>query len=69
MGKDGKSMRSAGLAATIGLVMVAATVIGYAIGHWLDQKFGTYPILTLVFLLLGIVAGFIQMIRIVSQLD
>lgn len=34
-------------------------VIGLAIGYWLDTKvFHTSPVLTLVFLVLGVLAGF-----------
>ncbi len=35
-----------------------ATVIGLALGYWLDGVFGTSPWLTLIFLVLGIIAGF-----------
>jgi ATP synthase protein I len=33
-------------------------VIGLAIGYWLDTKFNTSPWLTLIFLGLGVIAGF-----------
>ena len=39
-----------------------ATFVGYAIGYLLDKAFGTH-FLYLVFLLLGIAAGFVQLIR------
>ena len=35
-----------------------AIVIGLAIGYWLDTRYDTSPLLTLVFLGLGIIAGF-----------
>ncbi len=38
--------------------MVAATLIGLAMGYYLDKWLGTSPWLTLIFLLLGIVSGF-----------
>ena len=38
--------------------MVAATLIGLAMGHYLDKWLDTAPWLTLAFLLLGIVSGF-----------
>lgn len=46
------------MASTIGLSMVFATFIGLAIGYWLDKVFDTSPWLTLIFLVVGIVAGF-----------
>lgn len=33
-------------------------VIGLAIGYWLDKRFETAPVLTLIFLGLGVIAGF-----------
>lgn len=33
-------------------------VIGLGIGYWLDTKFDTSPWLTLIFLGLGVIAGF-----------
>ena len=46
------------MASSVGLAMVLATVIGLAAGYYLDKWLGTSPWLTLVFLVLGIVAGF-----------
>ena len=56
--KDRKLFRVLGALSTVGITLVTATVIGYYIGHWLDWRFGTTPWLTLVFLFLGIAAGF-----------
>lgn len=38
--------------------MAVATFIGWGIGYWLDLQLGTDPWLMLVFLLLGVAAGF-----------
>lgn len=38
--------------------MVAATLIGLAMGYYLDQWLETSPWLTLIFLTFGIIAGF-----------
>jgi ATP synthase protein I len=43
---------------TIGLQLVGSTVVGLAMGYFLDKWLGTDPWLLLLFLLLGIVAGF-----------
>ena len=47
----------------LGLEMGVAVAIGYGVGWWLDRRFGTKPYLTMVFLLLGIAAGFLGLIR------
>ena len=46
------------MASSMGISMVLATVIGLVLGLWLDRLFGTGPWLTLIFLVVGIVAGF-----------
>ncbi len=56
--KDRRLIRVVGVLSTVGIAMVAATVIGLYIGRWLDGYFGTSPWLTAVCLLLGIIAGF-----------
>lgn len=45
------------------MTLVFATVIGLFVGRWLDRKLGSTPWLTVVFLLLGIVAGFRNLFR------
>ena len=48
---------------TVGVALVAATAVGLAIGYGLDRWLGTSPWLTMVFTLLGIVAGFLNLFR------
>jgi ATP synthase protein I len=48
---------------TLGLTLVFATMIGLAIGIYLDKKFNTSPWLTIIFLLIGIAAGFKSLIQ------
>jgi len=56
--QDRRFIRLMGVLSTVGITMVVATVIGYFAGHYLDRIFGTDPWLMIVFLLLGIAAGF-----------
>ncbi len=51
---------------SLAFMLPAATLIGYAIGYLLDRGFGT-TFLKIVFLLLGIAAGFVQLIRRVQR--
>jgi ATP synthase protein I len=46
------------LLSSTGLSMVLAIFIGLAVGVFLDGKLNTHPWLTLIFLGLGIIAGF-----------
>ena len=56
--KDRRFIRLLGTLSTVGITLVAATVIGYFMGVFLDRFFGTKPWLTIVFLVFGIAAGF-----------
>jgi F0F1-type ATP synthase assembly protein I len=47
---------------SLAFMLPAATLVGYAIGYLLDRAFHTH-FLYLVFLVLGIVAGFVQLVR------
>jgi len=62
-----EALKLVGLASTLGLTIVIATFIGLALGLWLDRVFDTSPWLTIIFLLLGIVAGFRNFYRFMSK--
>jgi len=47
---------------SLGIMLPASSLVGYACGYGLDYLFGTH-VLRIVFLLLGTVGGFIQFIR------
>ncbi len=53
-----EAVRLLGVASTVGINFVVSTFIGLAIGYGLDRLFGTSPYLTVIFLILGIIAGF-----------
>ena len=54
---------------TLGLTLVFSTFIGLAIGLGLDKVLHTRPHLMIVFLVLGIVAGFVNLFRSVRRGD
>jgi len=45
------------LLATVPFLLAAPPIIGLLIGRFLDNRFNTTPILTIVFIVLGFVAG------------
>jgi Uncharacterized protein conserved in bacteria len=47
---------------TLAFLLPSTTAVGYVIGYLLDKQFGT-SYLYLVFLLIGIAAGFVQLVR------
>lgn len=48
---------------SVGIEMAIATLVGWGFGTWLDGELGTDPWLMLLFLGLGIAAGFKGLIR------
>jgi len=63
-----KALKLVGLASTLGLTIVIATFIGLlALGLWLDRVFNTSPWLTVIFLIIGIIAGFRNFYRFMSR--
>ena len=52
-----------GIGLRVGIELVAALVVAVAIGYGLDRLFGTKPILTAVFVLLGGAAGVLNVWR------
>jgi ATP synthase protein I len=62
-----KYLRQLADASSIGFQLVFAVFIGLAIGVWLDSKFGTFPYLALVFMIMGVIAGFLNYYRFVRR--
>ena len=56
----------AGEYSALGFVLPSSVFAGYLIGYLLDKQFGTHY-LYLVFLVLGIIAGFIQIFRFLKK--
>lgn len=67
--QDYKWYRKVGPASSVGLVFVISIVLGWAFGSWLDKKLHTDPWMMLIFTLLGVAAGFYEMIKLAIQLS
>jgi ATP synthase protein I len=57
-------LRMIGALSTVGLSFVLAIVLGATAGYWLDQAFGTEPLLFIVFFFLGLIAGALNVYRV-----
>jgi ATP synthase protein I len=66
---DPSAWKALGELSTVGLTLVLATVIGLAGGYYLDKWLGTSPWLTLIGLLFGIAAGFVNLFRSVKRAE
>ena len=69
-GKKGgqKIFRVFGVVGGFGFLMAASVLLGYYVGHFLDQRFGTDPWLMILFLLAGVTFGFIEFFRMTRKL-
>jgi ATP synthase protein I len=56
-------LRELGPLSAIGIYFGVSIALGLAIGFYLDKKLGTAPIFFLIFMILGIVAGFVNLFR------
>lgn len=52
--KSSKDLKQISLLATVPTILVAAPLVGYFIGKWLDTKFDSEP----AFMITGVVLGF-----------
>jgi ATP synthase protein I len=70
MQQDRKKLYKKGLRySAVGLEMGFSVAIGVGIGYGLDRYFHTKPWLTLIFLILGVVAGFRSLFSLMKDID
>ncbi len=70
MGEDRKQLYKRLMRySTVGVEMGLSVAIGVAIGYYLDRYFHSGPWLTLIFLMLGVVAGFRSLFSLMKDFD
>ncbi len=67
--RTGKRVYNALSASSVGLELGLSVIIGLLVGYWLDQKLGTQPWMMLLWLVLGLVAGFRGVVRAIKRAD
>jgi ATP synthase protein I len=58
-----ETFQSIGALSTVGISFVLATILGAWFGYVLDKWFGTGPLFFLIFFVLGIIAGVLNVYR------
>lgn len=66
---DRSPWRQLGFVLGIAFTFPIALLVGYGIGWWLDEKLGTGPLFSLVFLGLGFVAALLGLLRELKRLN
>lgn len=54
---------------TVGIMFVVCVMLGYGIGYYLDKFFHTSPYLMLLFTVLGMIAGFLELYKVVKVIN
>src|SRR3989338_10178870 len=60
-------IRNVGILITIPMVFAAGPIVGFLIGYWLDQKFGSDPWGKTILSLLGFVASIRQVVELIKD--
>lgn len=60
-------MKDIGVFLTIPFVLAVPPILGFYLGQWIDEHSGTSPIFMYVMIILGIVAGFREVFRIIQR--
>jgi len=68
-GEKGKDLRQLALLSVIPAMLVVAPFVGFFIGSWADEKFGTEPFLTILGLILGFAAAGKEIYRVVKRVS
>lgn len=71
----GELIRFLGVASTVGINLVISTIIGFALGYYVLDNYifaellslNTFPWFTIIFLILGIAAGFKYLFRVARR--
>lgn len=66
---DYKVLRDLGRVSVVGITLFVCTVIGYIIGNFLDKVFHTQPYLMIIFVTLGIIAGFLELWQVAKKVS
>ena len=56
-------------ASTVGIYLVVSMFVGLAIGYGLDKLLNTFPYLSIIFFIFGIIAGFREVFRIAKKAE
>ena len=66
-GKKENEELKIGIFVTIPFVLATPPILGWFIGQWLDKKLATEPYLMYILVILGFVAGFRELYRIIKR--
>lgn len=66
--RDKKGKKEEILLSSVGLMFPASIIVGLTLGYLLDKFFKTFPYLTIIFTVLGIVSGFYNIVKVYGKI-
>lgn len=60
-------MKQVGTAMMIPFLLGVPPIVGWFIGDWIDSKLGTNPYAMIILLVIGMVAGFLEVFRVIKE--
>lgn len=60
-------MKDIGVFLSIPFVLAVPPILGWYLGQWIDERSGTAPVFMYILIVLGIVAGFREVYRIIQR--
>ena len=52
---------------SVGIMFILCTFIGFAIGHFIDKAAHTNQVFTIIFIIVGVAAGFLNVYRTITR--
>ena len=65
--RSNKILQEVGPYLNLGWQLAITVVLCFALGHWLDDEFSIFPVLTIILSLFGVTAGLVNFIRTVLK--
>lgn len=65
--KSGRDLKQIGLLTAVPAIMLAAPLIGFGVGWWLDGKLDTEPYLMVVGAFMGVASAGIEIYRLIKK--
>ncbi len=65
----GEAYKALGVTGGFGFMMGGSIFVGYLIGSYLDKKFDTSPWLLILFIVMGVVAGFMEFYKTIKKIS
>ena len=59
--------RALAMVSKIGITMLVCVFAGVWIGNWLDEKLGTSGIFLIIFIIIGVISGFLNIYKLLTK--